>query len=94
MECIHPFVRIRYLYDYAGFDDGPQWPCRELAKNGYTLEKEDVSSVNARPSRVPQVSEAYHTVGGAFIPFFDNVETGKHHVAAEPMSLARTEQAR
>ncbi|SPN99730.1 uncharacterized protein DNG_02581 [Cephalotrichum gorgonifer] len=74
-ESVHPSVRIRYLYDGKGLDDEPQWPCRALTENGYTLVKQDVSSVAVRPSRVPHALKPYHTVGGSLIPFFDDVTT-------------------
>lgn len=91
-ESVHPSVRLRYLYDGAGLDDEPHWACRALTENGYTLEKEDASSINIRPSRVPEALEPYYTVGSALVPFLDDVETAESPVTTGPVSFVRTEQ--
>lgn len=91
-ESVHPSVRLRYLYDGAGLDDEPNWTCRALTENGYTLQKRDASSIDIRPSRVPQALEPHYTVSGALVPFFDNVETAKSPMTTEPVSFVRTEQ--
>lgn len=92
MESVHPSVRIRHLYDGKGLDDEPQWPCRALTENGYTLVKRDLASVPVRPSRIAQALEPYYTVGGALVPFFGDIETAKSHLTATNWAFVRTEQ--
>ena len=93
MESVHPSVRIRYLYDGAGLDDDPQWACRALTENGYALVKQDVSSIETRPSRVPQALKPYYSVGGALVPFLDDAATAKSEAPPSGrVALVRTEQ--
>ena len=93
MESVHPSVRIRYLYDGKGLDDEPQWSCCALTENGYTLVKEYMSRVAVRPVRAAEVLEPYYTVGGALVPFFDDIKDAKGHVSVTgPVAFVRTEQ--